>query len=410
MAMVWARGNLYIGGRFTAVGGVAARNVARWDGRRWHSLGSGSDNGISEPYRYDYYNGRKHEHESIVRALAVAPNGDVYVGGEFSRAGQVAATCLARWDGRRWNPVGNFLHLEEAISFQLDEQAERRWDTYQRRIYTRTFQKPYVSESPRHRVVFALTLASDGTLYAGGTFQYAATAYPADTTASSVARWDGRTWTVPGHGVPGTVHALAAAADGRVYAGGDLWSGQRANPDVRGRVACWDGRAWVTIGTAHNYLGTEMGSGIPGVVHALAVLPDGTLCAAGRGESYESVPGDTASTVARWDGRAWHYFGPGGLYPYSAIYVLASTADGRLYAAGQLEDSMGAHPRLLRWDGHRWQRLGLAAPAPAINTVQALAVTPAGKVFAGGHFQDSSAHPVIHYLARWARRRWNYQW
>lgn len=41
LAMVWARGNLYIGGSFTAVGGVAARNVARWDGRTWHAVGSG---------------------------------------------------------------------------------------------------------------------------------------------------------------------------------------------------------------------------------------------------------------------------------------------------------------------------------------------------------------------------------
>jgi hypothetical protein len=407
LVMVWARGNLYIGGRFTSVAGVAARNVARWDGHRWHSLGTGRDNGISEPYRYDDYDGRRHEHEAIVRALAVAPNGDVYVGGEFGRAGQVVATCLARWDGRAWGAVGDFLQLEQPISVHRDEQAARRWKRYQQRYYTRAYQKPY--QPPRHGGVLALTLAPDGALYAGGTFRYAASAYPADTTASSVACWDGRVWSIPGQGVPGTVHALAAA-NGRVYAGGDLWSGQRATPDVRGRVACWDGTAWATIGTAYNYYGTEIGAGVPGVVHALAVLPDGTLCAAGAGQGYGYVTGDTAKTVARWDGRAWHWFGPGGLYPYATIYALAPTAEGQLYAAGQLEDTAGSRPRLLRWNGHTWQRVGRAVPASDTNTVQALAVTPAGKVVAGGLFQDSSAPFGSHYLVRWTGRRWKYKW
>ncbi|MBO2007887.1 hypothetical protein [Hymenobacter negativus] len=358
------------------------------------------------PYQYtNYSNGRQYLPTATVRALAVGPKGEVYVGGEFVQAGQVAVTGLARWDGRRWGVVGDFRQREEAIIAQREAQAQRRWDANQRRLYTSDFQQRYSSVLPRSRAVLALAVTATGTLYAGGDFLYAASTYPTDTAASSVACWDGRAWTVPGRGVPGTVHALAAAADGRVYAGGDLWNGQRTTPDVRGRVACWDGTTWTTIGTAHNDYGTEMGAGIPGVVHALAVLPDGTLCAAGRGEGHRSVRGDTANTVARWDGRAWHCFGPGGLYPYATIYALAQAAAGRLYAAGQLVDSVGGRPRLLRWDGHTWRQLGPAEPAAAINTVQALAVTPAGKVFAGGHFQDSSAHPVMHYLVRWASRR-----
>ena len=100
LAMVWARGNLYIGGSFTAVGGVAARNVVRWDGCRWHSLGTEGDNGVSGAYRYtDYSTGREYQPTASVHALAVSPNGEVYVGGEFAQAGLVAAHGLARWDG-----------------------------------------------------------------------------------------------------------------------------------------------------------------------------------------------------------------------------------------------------------------------------------------------------------------------
>ena len=409
LAMVWARGNLYIGGSFTAVGGVAAHNVARWDGRHWHSLGTKGDNGVGGAYRYtNYRTGQQYQSTAAVCALAVAPNGEVYVGGEFAQAGQVVAHGLARWDGHRWGTVGDFRHLEEAIIAQREEQSERRWEARQRRSSASGYREPYRSTAPRSGAVLALAVAPDGTLYVGGTLQYAASAYPADTTASSVIRWDGRAWTVPGQGVPGTVCALATAPDGRVYAGGDLWNGQRAEPDVRGRVACWNGTTWVNIGTAHNYYGGEIGAGMPGVVLALAVLPDGTLYAAGNGENYQYSGGATANTVARWDGQAWHCFGPGGLNPYAAISALVPTADGYLYAAGQLEDTVGTRPRLLRWNGHTWQRLGRAQPAAATSIVQALAVTPTGEVYAGGQFTEGPHSQGMHYLARWAHTRWDY--
>jgi hypothetical protein len=408
LAMVWARGNLYIGGKFTAVGGVAARNVARWDGRHWHSLGTGGNNGVGESYRYtNYSTGQQYQSTVAVHALAVGSNGEVYVGGEFAQAGQVAAHGLARWDGHRWGTVGDFRHLEETIIAQREEQAERRWDESQRH-YTSTFQKPYRSQLPRSRLVLALAVATDGTLYVGGNFFYAASTYAADTTASSVARWNGQAWTVPGQGVPGTVRALAAAAAGRVYVGGDLWNGKRAEPDIRGRVACWDGKTWATIGTAHNYYGNEMGAGIPGVVQALAVLPDGTLYAAGNSEGYNHyLAGDTTNTVARWDGHTWHYCGPSGLNNYAAITTLVPTPDGHLYAAGGLEDSVGAHLQLLRWDGHAWQRLGRARPAATTSFVQALAVLPTGEVYAGGQFADNTHPQAPHYLARWTQARWD---
>lgn len=233
LAIVWARGNLYIGGSFTAVGGVAARNVARWDGHHWSSLGTGDENGVSAPSRYA--NGHQQaDYATVVWSLAVAPNGDVYVGGEFGQAGRVAASCLARWDGRHWSAVGDFLHLEQAIHQQREEQAERRWEQHLR-SYSEDYRQTHQYQAERYpgRIVHALAVTAAGTLYAGGTFRYAASAYPTDTVTSSVVCWNGRVWAVPGQGVPGTAHALVAAPDGRVYAGGDLWSGQRAAPDVR---------------------------------------------------------------------------------------------------------------------------------------------------------------------------------
>lgn len=111
LAMVWARGNLYIGGKFTAVGGVAARNLARWDGRHWHSLGTGGNNGVGEAYRYtNYSTGQQYQSTVAVHALAVGSNGDLYVGGEFENSSPMLAHNLARWDGHAWHTVGSGLN------------------------------------------------------------------------------------------------------------------------------------------------------------------------------------------------------------------------------------------------------------------------------------------------------------
>jgi hypothetical protein len=86
-AMTFFRGELYVGGQFLTAGGVAARNIARWDGRAWSPVGGGLAGGLEK-----------------VTALAVA--GDrLYVGGDFTMAGEVAATRLTSWDGTRWQAV-----------------------------------------------------------------------------------------------------------------------------------------------------------------------------------------------------------------------------------------------------------------------------------------------------------------
>jgi hypothetical protein len=71
-AAVDGAGNLYIGGYFTAAGGVMATNVAKWDGSSWSALGSGIDGEVD--------------------ALAVSGS-DVFAGGWFTAAGALAATA-----------------------------------------------------------------------------------------------------------------------------------------------------------------------------------------------------------------------------------------------------------------------------------------------------------------------------
>jgi len=48
--------------------------------------------------------------EGRVTAVAAAPNGDLYVGGDFTKAGGMAANRIARWDGRSWHALGDGLN------------------------------------------------------------------------------------------------------------------------------------------------------------------------------------------------------------------------------------------------------------------------------------------------------------
>jgi hypothetical protein len=53
--------DIYVGGRFTTVGGITANHIAKWNGTTWSSLGTGATNGV------DYRAGS----QSSVLALAV---------------------------------------------------------------------------------------------------------------------------------------------------------------------------------------------------------------------------------------------------------------------------------------------------------------------------------------------------
>src|SRR5688572_18080591 len=72
-------GELIAAGTFSTAGGVAAANVARWNGTSWSALGFGLG--------------------STVTATCRSPNGDVVAGGWF-------AGGIARWNGMSWSPLG----------------------------------------------------------------------------------------------------------------------------------------------------------------------------------------------------------------------------------------------------------------------------------------------------------------
>ncbi|MCK7460968.1 MAG: hypothetical protein MZU84_02300 [Sphingobacterium sp.] len=78
--------DLYVAGDFSAIQGVNAKSIAKWNGSTWSAVGSGTD--------------------GMVHSLLLV-NGSVYAGGHFSCSGGIRANSIAKWDGTNWSGLSH---------------------------------------------------------------------------------------------------------------------------------------------------------------------------------------------------------------------------------------------------------------------------------------------------------------
>jgi hypothetical protein len=296
-AVLFSGETLYAGGEFRTAGGLPARGVARWDGRRWHALGAGLDGAVwalaargGEIYaggefeggvaRWDGKAWRSVGGEGVDGAVhALTTLGDRLVAaGRFGRAGGAPADAIAAWDGAHWTPLGDGLRRGEPGG-----------------------------------VVWALA-ARGSDLFAGGEFVSAGGA-----PAFNVARWDGSRWHALGGGLRGGLERVSALTvlGEELVAGGEF---TRAGDVGALRLAAWNGTAWrpLDVDTSET-------------VRALAGGSD--LLVAGGAFSWAG--GGKATGVARRSGAGWSSLGDGlsGGAFLSPVLVIAPRA-GEIYAGG----------------------------------------------------------------------------
>ena len=160
-------GDLVVGGWFTTIGGIAADRMARWDGTTWSAMGTTQQPGMNHK----------------VNAVAIAPNGDVFAAGEFTTAGAISASHIARWDGNSWNAMGSGLSG--------------------------------VVPGPNGNPARSVVVLANGDVVVAGDFAVAGSV-----AANNIARWDGSDWNAVDTGLNGGVNAVATRPDGDVVAAG----------------------------------------------------------------------------------------------------------------------------------------------------------------------------------------------
>jgi trimeric autotransporter adhesin len=309
---------------------------------------------------------------------------NLYVGGNFTAAGNVIANYIAMWDGSAWSSVGGGLngqvnalaigpndgYLYVGGSFQNagnNPNADRIavWDGAAWQALGTGF----------NNVVSSLVFDGSGNLYAGGTFT--------NPGLSRVALWDGSTWNALGTGIAnGGVNALAIDGSNHLYAGGSFTD---AVGDMD-YIGMWDGSTWSAVGT-----------GLSSTVYALAASGGNNIYVGGSFIDAGGVA--SADRVALWSGSAWSALGSG--IANNSVYTLV--VDGSsLHVGGNFDNAGGVATadKIATWDGANWQ-----SHANGVNgAVRALAVSSPG-FFAAGDFTAADT-VVTDRIAKWNGSAW----
>ncbi|HEX5050255.1 MAG TPA: hypothetical protein VFZ65_00655 [Planctomycetota bacterium] len=301
-----ANGDLVVGGNLLLTGFPTNSSVARWDGHRWWPLGSGPG-------------------YVIVECLAVLPNGDVMAG---SGAGMI------RWNGVTW-VAGPGSWPSNVTGFTLLGNGDlvAVGDGYHKvaRFVSGTW--TYLPDPPF--VPYCVAALPNDDIVIGGS---------APSSADSVLRWDGVSWTPLGGSAPrdssiGEVRHLARSSNGDLIAGGLFQAIQGVGAS---RVARWHNASW-----------SPLVRGTSGSIDAMVEAANGDVIACG---AFHELGGVAAHQVARFDGQQWSAIGPGTNGQVS--YVL-ERRNGDLVISGSFTESAGqAVKKLARWNGTAWQAIG----------------------------------------------------
>lgn len=336
---------VYVGGIFSTVGLIKTNSLARWNRRTgvWSPLGGGIaiDPNISTTLL------------PSIRSIAVDGQ-NVYVGGRFDFAGGVRANNVAKWDGIRWQSLGDGIGPNSGGG-------------------------PYDSTS----TVYALA-ARDGALYAGGEFTVAGGGE-----ANRLAVWNesDRSWSPVAGSIGGSsfntrVNALVIDSQGRLFVGGvfPIVGGVRAS-----NIAMYDGAEWQALGR-----------GVNNTVFALAVDESDLLYVGGN---FTTAGGFEIANIARWNGSSWTSVGTG----FKTTVRALSFGPNGLYAAGDFLSSGSEFTnRVARWNGDSWEGLGSGLSNELDNAVAYAVATDGDDAFFGGLFTIAGGESALN-LAKWSR-------
>lgn len=367
---------LVVGGSFDTAHGAGFNHIAMYDGSGWKPLHVGV-NGDVTSLTVDTFNG-----------LLIA-------GGNFTTAGLVSASKIARFSPAtlQWSAVGP--GITSAGTVQALAFDPVRHDIYAGGDFTSAggvstggVARIHISNVVTYMDTGGFFLGtaralayepSTTNIYCGGTF-------PGTQGSPNIARFNTTSlaWSGMGSGIPGSgVWSLDAYNDGttnQVVAGGSfgIIGGTTFNS-----VARWNGSAW-----------QPMASGLVGTVQGLANVGKQLYAV---GTFVLSGTGSVMSRAAHWTGSFWEPLGTGlDNWGYAATAFNNALYVGGSFASEGNTDGTVTSPHIARWEGRRWQALGSAPSGP----VKALWSTGTGLII-GGQFDmydgTNFAHNIVSY-------------
>ena len=275
-------GNLYLAGTFASVDGVAASNIAAWNGTAWSPLGAGLDGGGDD-----------------IRILGSS----LFEIGKFTTAGGATAQNVASWDGAAWSAlgsgVGNYPYASAIYNGHLyvgggSPAFLTMWDgAAWQTIANGT--SGFIYSMCAHQGKLVVAGAFGGLGGAGNDY---------------LVSWDGSQFATLGSGYDALVNNVASDSVS-LFASGDF---TMAGGVAASHVARWDGTAWNALGT-----GLDAGAN-------LVASPAGLYALGG----FQNAGGQPAAHAAYWNGQVWTPMGAG---TDDAVYC-AAPALGGIAAAG----------------------------------------------------------------------------
>lgn len=291
--------------------------VTYWDGQKWVQMVPGSSGGLF-----------------VVNDVAIAANGDIYVTGDFTSIGGVAANRIARWNGSAWSALGTGLN-NDGIHISIDAR---------------------------------------GNLYVGGDFTTAG-----GITANRIARWDGSKWHGLGqyNGFNNQVFSIAVSPDGDYLYVGGAFTDQNGNPGSGlNRIAYYD------VATDRF---SAVGNGFNANVLEVILAPSGVLYACG---DFTLSGSDTINRIGKFVGGGWVPLGSGMNNTVNSFDV---GINGDIVAVGAFSRADDVAVRNIAfWNGSSWTNFDVELDAvnPAIVPL-AVQYAPNGDVYLGGSWGES---------------------
>ena len=309
---------------------------------------------------------------SAIRTTTVF-NGDLIAGGEFTTAGGVSTSRIAKWNGTSWSSLGSGMNSTVRALIVYNNELYAAGDFTNAGGVTANRIAKWNGSSWS-----ALGLGLSGSVYAleiydtslivAGNFSTAG-----GLTVNNIAKWNG-SWSAIGSGTNSTVFALAVYSN-KLVAGGSF---QTVGGVPVNLIASWDGNNWFSLGNGIDN----------GTVYSLSVYNNDLIV----GGSFTYASGIPANRIAKWNGSAWSPLGSG---TSSSVYAFSQYL-GNLYVGGSFTTAGGLFVNYIaRWNGSAWSGIG------GVNsTVQTLGVYDANLIL-GGYFTVSGGSVSTNRIAKW---------